>query len=263
MIHATLNHKKDPIICMHLFPGEIIKEIYSIDGVIDVLFGRYYITNYSRIFSVHGIKIIELCPSIDSYGYKIVNLFNSSCTKENTYKLHRLVMIYFCGIDPERPFVNHKDGQKQNNVITNLEWCTQKENVNHAIVNDLRKRKLTPKIVRGIIKDLNTHKYTNVQLAEKWGTTPGQINHIKQNRYKDIDQHREFEYRTHLTDSEIEEIYNNAANGIGDAMQAKQYNVSLETISLIRLKKLDRYKQVLKDKPPIYRGYSKYKSKEE
>lgn len=52
--------------------------------------------------------------------------------KEKTHLVHRLVANAFLPTDPDRVFVNHIDGNRLNNSIENLEWCTSKENNNHA-----------------------------------------------------------------------------------------------------------------------------------
>ena len=52
--------------------------------------------------------------------------------KQKQCRVHRLIATTFLEIDPDRPQVNHIDGDKTNNSIENLEWCTQSENMLHA-----------------------------------------------------------------------------------------------------------------------------------
>ena len=53
--------------------------------------------------------------------------------KRTNYYVHRLVAEYFLSNpDKQRNFVNHLDGDKLNNNVSNLEWCTRQENVQHA-----------------------------------------------------------------------------------------------------------------------------------
>lgn len=57
--------------------------------------------------------------------------------KRKNLKIHRLVALNFIDNPLSKPFVNHIDGDKLNNDIRNLEWCTPLENTTHAIENGL------------------------------------------------------------------------------------------------------------------------------
>jgi hypothetical protein len=61
-----------------------------------------------------------------------------------TLKVHRLVAEWYVPNPQKLPFVNHIDGNKQNNHYTNLEWCTQRQNVHHALRTGLHPNPETP-----------------------------------------------------------------------------------------------------------------------
>lgn len=77
-----------------------------------------------------------LKTSIDRNGYKYVLLTDGNKKRKNL-KIHRLVALNFIDNPLSKPFVNHIDGDKLNNDIRNLEWCTPLENTTHAIENGL------------------------------------------------------------------------------------------------------------------------------
>jgi NUMOD4 motif/HNH endonuclease len=77
-------------------------------------------------------------------GYMIVNL--SSPTGAKTHYIHRIVAESFIDNKDGLPHVNHKDGNKENNSLSNLEWSTVQENIIHAFKNGLNK---SPKAMLG------------------------------------------------------------------------------------------------------------------
>jgi hypothetical protein len=119
----TLIHKVDEF-----------RQIYSPnDNICD-----YYIINRDcNIFSLYyGIYLEDI---INENGYHLVSL-NTKDGKRIQRRIHRLGMMTFCYFPGcEELQVDHKDGNKDNNNISNLEWVTGKENVNRAINLGLRK----------------------------------------------------------------------------------------------------------------------------
>lgn len=82
-------------------------------------------------FSTHTYGGGKIKPLRQNNGYFTVNL----CGKIRP--VHRLVAEAFLPADSDRPYVNHIDGNKGNNDISNLEWCTAKENMQHAFKTGL------------------------------------------------------------------------------------------------------------------------------
>lgn len=95
---------------------------------------NYLIHLDSRIYSKY--TQIVLNPRKNTYYYVRLD--------KNNEAIHRLVAFHFIPNPDNKPCVNHKDGNKLNNHVTNLEWCTGTENVQHAIDTGLNP---TPKPV--------------------------------------------------------------------------------------------------------------------
>ena len=78
-------------------------------------------------------KILK--PKIDKYGYQVITLSKDGVRK--TYTIHQLVAKAFIPNPENKKTINHKDGNKLNNCIDNLEWATEKENQQHKWKNGL------------------------------------------------------------------------------------------------------------------------------
>lgn len=82
-------------------------------------------------------KYDVLKPQISkSNGYVYQMLYKNG--KEKLLRVHRLVAMAFLPNPNNLPQVNHKDGNKQNNSVDNLEWCEQSDNMKHAYKNGLQ-----------------------------------------------------------------------------------------------------------------------------
>lgn len=106
---------------------EIFKELNGYEGC-------YEISNHGRIKCLvrKGVpkEIFKSLRIHPNHGYIDVQLRKDN--KVKTLKLHRLVAINFLPNPNDLPVVNHKDGNKTNNKVDNLEWVTHKENILHA-----------------------------------------------------------------------------------------------------------------------------------
>jgi hypothetical protein len=111
--------------------------------------GRYQISSFGRVKSLgryHSLwhkwvnKIIFLKPNLVK-GYYRVSLSKNSCKKKRM--IHFLVAQAFIPNPLNKPQVNHKDGNKQNNYADNLEWVTAKENIRHSwdVLDSSKRRK--------------------------------------------------------------------------------------------------------------------------
>lgn len=114
---------------------EIWKDIVGYEGL-------YQVSNLGNVKRLKGYKgrgkgyIVEehfIQPSINSRGYQNVVLCKNGKTK--TFSMHRLVAIAFLDNSNNLPQVNHKDENKLNNCVDNLEWCNSKYNNNYGTRN--------------------------------------------------------------------------------------------------------------------------------
>ena len=95
--------------------------------------GIYQISNFGNVRSFNNNKSRILKQRKASNGYLYVNLCMGG--KYKSFRVHRLVALEFIGYSDLT--VNHKDGNKTNNNIDNLEWMSFKKNYEHAKINGL------------------------------------------------------------------------------------------------------------------------------
>lgn len=95
--------------------------------------GQYKVSNQGRVMTTKTGRI--LTPVVDARGYERVCLFKAD--RDHRYKVHRLVAIAFLTNPKGKEQVNHKDGNKRNNCVDNLEWVTNEENMHHSRINGL------------------------------------------------------------------------------------------------------------------------------
>lgn len=97
----------------------------------------YTITENGDIFSTKSKQKKKLKQGNFWTGYKKINLVNKDKVRK-TLSVHRLVAETFIPNPENKPQVNHIDGNKENNHVSNLEWVTIEENARHALDNELR-----------------------------------------------------------------------------------------------------------------------------
>ena len=98
----------------------------------------YQVSNLGRVKSLGNYKtrkekILKQC--IDKDGYLQVQLCKNG--KIKTFKVHRLVAQAFIPNPDNLPQVNHKDENKENNIVSNLEWCTQQYNSEYSFAKPI------------------------------------------------------------------------------------------------------------------------------
>ena len=129
-------------------------------------------------------------------GYKSVTLKCDGVRKD--MRVHRLVVMTFIG-EPSKEMVNHIDGDKTNNVLSNLEWATRSENELHAYNNGLKKstdlhksrtsesNKARRALSDETIRYIRSSELSQYKLADELGISRASVGLIRQRkRYADV-----------------------------------------------------------------------------
>lgn len=100
--------------------------------------GIYIITSYGRLYSMTRRDALcrvwdggEIKVNVDGAGYRFVVLYRNG--KGQNKKIHRLVAEAFIPNEENKPCIDHINGNKSDNRVCNLRWCTHKENMNNPI----------------------------------------------------------------------------------------------------------------------------------
>lgn len=107
----------------------------SINGYID-----YFCNELGDVFSIKNGKTRKLQKGLCKNGYYYVVLCENG--KKSTRSVHRIIAeTFIVNLDESKKIVNHKDCNKLNNSVSNLEWCNYSENANHAVKNGKIKKR--------------------------------------------------------------------------------------------------------------------------
>ena len=129
-------------------------------------FENYLISLDGKVFSLKNMSFLKLRKNREN-GYFRAELYHKNLTnnkKSKNLSVARLVANAYLPNPENKPTINHIDGNKENNLLCNLEWATYSENNKHAIDNNLHP--LTDKMIKSrsksseklkkIILDTNT-----------------------------------------------------------------------------------------------------------
>lgn len=164
--------------------NEIWKDIIGYEGL-------YQISNLGNIKTFNWrntgkTAILKLCKNKNGY-------LGTALTKNGKLKsveIHRLLALHFLPNTENKKQVNHINGIKADNNISNLEWLTQKENIQHAFKTGLNKGlkgekngrcKLTNIQVIKIRQKYNTKEKTVMQLSNEYNMNWSTINDLVKN----------------------------------------------------------------------------------
>ncbi len=147
---------------------------------------NYFVSKCGEVYSNKQGIVKLMKPYKTKCGYLRLSLNFKKLERKN-FLVHRLVAITYLPNPENKPFLNHKDGNKTNNSVSNLEWCTNAENVSHAYINGLMDRRLSKSEAMEVFLSKETYK----KLSEKFNLTQSCIHDIKKKiTYKDIHNER-------------------------------------------------------------------------
>jgi len=144
----------------------------------------YAVTEDGKVWSHKTNRFLR--PSIVYGGYHHVHLRVNGKTKNKS--VHQLVAIAYIPNPENKPQVNHIDNNPENNCVSNLEWCTQSENVKHAARQGRMSKGKTAKITEEIALEL-IHRASESpsDLAKEYGIPVGIIHKLyRKERWKHL-----------------------------------------------------------------------------
>ena len=139
--------------------------------------GLIEVSNLGNVKSWLRGKEKRLKPQCDSKGYQRITITVDRC--KMTLKVHREVAKAFLANPNNLPQVNHIDGNKSNNSVSNLEWVSNRDNALHAINNGLwdnvllgtkreNERRKTPVVATNINDSTDVIRFGSVAEAERY-----------------------------------------------------------------------------------------------
>lgn len=146
---------------LELHEGEEIRNVVGYEG-------EYGVTSHGRLYGFKSRKWLK--PRTNYRGYHIIRLLKDKIPHEHT--VHRLVGYAFIPNPQGKPQINHKDGNKLNNHVDNLEWVTATENMQHCYELGLNKcLKLSAAEKKEIQELYASGAYSLTKLGERYGVS--------------------------------------------------------------------------------------------
>lgn len=123
------------------FTEEVWKDVGECKGYEDYK-GLYKVSNLGRVKNNKGLI---KSPELNHKGYYRVQLYNKG--KRKHARINRLVALAFIPNPNNYPMVNHKDENKLNNRVSNLEWCTAKYNNNYGTARERMAKAISKPVI--------------------------------------------------------------------------------------------------------------------
>ncbi len=135
-------------------------------------FDNYEVSNLGKVRNIKSGRILK--PYLNPSGYLRHCLCENN--KSKYLFLHKIIAIAFIDNPEEKPCVNHIDENKLNNDLSNLEWCTIRENIIHGTRTKRAAEKCSKKVIQLDLNDNVLNIFESMTQAEQeTGTSAGNI----------------------------------------------------------------------------------------
>ena len=126
-------------------------------------FEKYEVSNLGKVRNIKSGRVLK--TSLNNNGY--LRLFLCKNNKRKHLYLHRIIATAFIDNPEEKPQVNHIDENKLNNDLSNLEWCTVRENLIHGTRTKRAAEKCFKKVIQLDLNDNVLNEFESMRQAEQ------------------------------------------------------------------------------------------------
>ena len=126
-------------------------------------FEKYEVSNLGKVRNIKSGRMLK--PHLNHNGYLKHHLYRHDKQKE--LFLHRILATAFIDNPGKKPQVNHIDENKLNNDLSNLEWCTERENAIHGTRTKRVAEKLSQKVIQLDLNDNILNVFKSMRQAER------------------------------------------------------------------------------------------------
>lgn len=137
-------------------------------------YSDYAVTRDGRVWSYKYHKFLK--PTANKKSYLQVGIYSGG--KRSTKLVHHLVAKAYLNNQNNLTVVNHLDSDRQNNHVTNLEWCSTRENNLHTLKKGRNQPKLTAEIVKALRRESETTDLSYRNLGRKYGISGVMVSRI-------------------------------------------------------------------------------------
>lgn len=213
-------------------------------------FSGYFVGQDGRVFSRKSGKSVELSVQENADGYYVVNLFSGG--KYHHKRVNRLVAETYIPNPNNFPVVHHKDDDRKNNSVGNLEWCTADQNnmykverKRHSFGTSHGMSELTEQEVVEIYNRLLAG--ADLSICQEYGVSERTIFRIKSKQswkhlLESLPEIPIKERRVNLTEEEVEDICKRLSSGETQSGIAKSLGIDRQVV--FRIKKGVSFKHI-------------------